>query len=155
VVKTVLASMEHAASLWHSERRLPMTLCSTRSIPSKYSYYVFSCVIFNIIFHPGLSISSSPFSGISFQQNSVRASQRPPYGYVRLWFDHQISCFTQITEASTVLTRSKPMLAHWNTRTQVRTQNFSTGGGGADPEAIYNSRLISKLCYKNHAVSTA
>jgi hypothetical protein len=26
--------------------------------------------------------------------------------------------------------------------------------GGADPEAIYNLRLILKFCHKNHFVST-
>jgi hypothetical protein len=35
----------------------------------------------------------------------------------------------------------------------VRTQNFSLGGGGADPEAIYNLCLILKIMLQNHVVN--
>jgi hypothetical protein len=30
-------------------------------------------------------------------------------------------------------------------RFHVRTQNFSLGGGGTDPEAIYNLRLVLNI----------
>jgi len=36
---------------------------------------------------------------------------------------------------------------------QAHTQNFLLGeGGGADPQAVYNLFLISKLCYKNRVL---
>jgi hypothetical protein len=38
------------------------------------------------------------------------------------------------------------------TVSQARTQNFSLGNGGTDPEAIYKFSLILKLYYKSHVI---
>jgi hypothetical protein len=42
---------------------------------------------------------------------------------------------------------------NWCWFARMHLEFFIGGGGGANPEAMYNLCFILKLCYKNHAIT--
>ena len=149
-------------------KRLPINPALNQINPVYIFANSFSCVIFNIIFHLRLSISSSPFSDVRSSKILCVLPNALHTDYFLLWFDHQINYFIQLTEATTVPVRSKPMLptrtprmSYWCsscTATLSCTEQKPCNGSVVRRRNILNvNKTVSKLiitCNKSHANSS-